>query len=365
MYFYKKGKNWYLGVGKKTVPTGTYSIEELDSTHCNILPIQGSTLKSFSNVDVTTIVKDDLGNKYATYDELYDATEDFFLKTSTGGSGGDAATLQTHPASYFQEALGFTPEQAGVASTLITALKGSVGSEGDTLKKLYDLILSGYSEITLPTSTARNAYNITKLPTSVLVTDDGDGKWALYKATSTGVGATFIKLSDPDLLNAVMSASQIASAYEGIADVNRFTNALKQSVIDSASWIASHTVAILAHLADNVVHITGAERTTWNAKLTASKSAIETLLTGAISTHSHTVTKADVGLPLANNTADANKPVSTAQAAANTATLNSAKTYADTVGSSVASAASSDATSKANAALSSANEQSIINSLIF
>lgn len=42
-----------------------------------------------------------------------------------------------------------------------------------------------------------------------------------------------------------------------------------------------------------------------------------------------TLTKTDVNLPNVDNTSDANKPVSTAQAAADTATLASAQTYAD------------------------------------
>lgn len=43
------------------------------------------------------------------------------------------------------------------------------------------------------------------------------------------------------------------------------------------------------------------------------KAEIEAKLTGTITTHSHTVTKANVGLGNVDNTSDANKPVSTAQ----------------------------------------------------
>lgn len=43
------------------------------------------------------------------------------------------------------------------------------------------------------------------------------------------------------------------------------------------------------------------------------------------------LTKADVGLPNVDNTSDANKPVSTAQAAADAASLTSAKAYADSL----------------------------------
>lgn len=123
--------------------------------------------------------------------------------------------------------LGFTPEQAGVAQSLITALKNGVSTEGDTLKKLYDLIVASFSEVQVATIAERDAYDVTKLPANVFVLDDGDLKWALYKATTTGINATYVKLSDPDLLNAVMTASQIATSYESVDDVNRFTDALK------------------------------------------------------------------------------------------------------------------------------------------
>jgi hypothetical protein len=46
---------------------------------------------------------------------------------------------------------------------------------------------------------------------------------------------------------------------------------------------------------------------------TLTKAAVEAVLTGVISTHSHTVTKSDVGLGNVDNTADTAKPVSTAQ----------------------------------------------------
>ena len=137
-------------------------------------------------------------------------------------------TVPTQPSDIGAEpALGFTPEQAGVAESLITALKNGVSTEGDTLKKLYDLIVASFSEVQVATIAARDAYNVTKLPTNIFVLDDGDSKWALYKATTLGVNATYVKLSDPDLLNAVMTASQIKSAYESNADTNAFTDALK------------------------------------------------------------------------------------------------------------------------------------------
>ena len=60
--------------------------------------------------------------------------------------------------------------------------------------------------------------------------------------------------------------------------------------------------------------------TNWNTAYTHSQTT---------SGNPHNVTKSEVGLGNVDNTSDVNKPVSTAQAAADTAALNAAKAYAD------------------------------------
>lgn len=82
------------------------------------------------------------------------------------------------------------------------------------------------------------------------------------------------------------------------------TGILKQTV---AAGVSTFTI-----ITDN--------STNWNTAYTHSQIA-----TG----NPHGTTKADLGLGNVDNTSDVNKPVSTAQASANTATLNSAKAYAD------------------------------------
>lgn len=116
---------------------------------------------------------------------------------------------------------------AGVAAlyngTIVQALVETTGSyDAADWRVIYD----GNKEVSVADIAARNAYNITSLPTNVFVVDDGDTRWALYRATTTGVGATFVKISDPDLLNAVMTAGAIKTAYESNADTNCFTDAL-------------------------------------------------------------------------------------------------------------------------------------------
>lgn len=107
-----------------------------------------------------------------------------------------------------------------------TDLRDGVATQGNTLQKLYNLIIGSFTEITVATIIARNAYNVLTLPLNIFVTNDGDGKWALYKATTTGVNATFVKINDQDSLNNALSASSIKTAYESNTDTNAFTNAL-------------------------------------------------------------------------------------------------------------------------------------------
>lgn len=72
---------------------------------------------------------------------------------------------------------------------------------------------------------ARNALDVKAL-NKIFVVNDGDGKWALYLATTAGLNATYVKLSDPDLLNAAMTSAQVKASYESNADTNAFTDAL-------------------------------------------------------------------------------------------------------------------------------------------
>lgn len=119
--------------------------------------------------------------------------------------------------------------------TAILNLKDGVAAPGDTLQKLYNLIVGASSEVYVADIAARNTYNVPLLPFSIFVLDDGDGRWAKYQATTTGVGATFVKISDPDLLNAVMSNAAIKIGYESNADTNSFTNAFKDKLNNIAA----------------------------------------------------------------------------------------------------------------------------------
>lgn len=129
-------------------------------------------------------------------------------------------------------------------TAIVNLLRNGVSSEGDTLNKLYNLILGASGQVTKANITERNAYNV-PLGGQVFVLDDGDGKWALYKATTAGVGAFYIKLSDPDLLNAVMSDAMIKAAYENNPDTNAFTDAHLLALTTAVSDIITIKATLL------------------------------------------------------------------------------------------------------------------------
>lgn len=141
-----------------------------------------------------------------------------------------------------------------VIATAIDNLKDGVATEGDTLKKLYELIISGTSEIIVANITERNALNIANTKTNVFVQNDGDGQWALYKAITTGVNANFVKISDPNIINDVIGFSAEPSANKesdntlsANSDIKFPTQKAVKSYVDNiaASKVDGYTLSSL------------------------------------------------------------------------------------------------------------------------
>ncbi len=131
----------------------------------------------------------------------------------------------------------------GLVDAAVDAIRAGVPSQGDTLNKLYNLITSWHSEVEVANIAARDAYNVV-LPLNVFVTDDGDGRWALYRAITAGVGATFVKLSDPDLLNAAVSASTIlATALTGLSTSSAETITAADSILSALGKLQAQAIA--------------------------------------------------------------------------------------------------------------------------
>lgn len=186
-----------------------------------------------------------LGYDGASFQILSGSTPDLSgIGTNADALAAEVVARQNADTTLQQNITAEATSRANGDAGVITTLRDGVATAGDTLQKLYNLVTGGFSEITVANIAARDAYNITA-GFHVFVTDDGDGKWALYKATTSGVNATYVKLSDPDLLGAVMSASQVKAAYESNPDTNAFTNALlsKLNSLDT-SGIAVNATAI-------------------------------------------------------------------------------------------------------------------------
>jgi hypothetical protein len=87
------------------------------------------------------------------------------------------------------------------------ALRNGVSSNGDTLRKLYDLITAGTIQIPVPNIAARDELNITSMSVTVFVENDTNGAWAVYKPTSLGINANYMKLTDKASLTTATGTS--------------------------------------------------------------------------------------------------------------------------------------------------------------
>ena len=176
-------------------------------------------------------------------------------------------------------------------TAIVNLLRNGVTSEGDTLNKLYNLILGASGQVTKANIAERNAYNV-PLGGQVFVLDDGDGKWALYKATTSGVGATYVKLSDPDLLNAVMTGAMIKIAYS--AEPNAFNDALKITYDNAVSAINSVVTQLSTYLVDNLYSnatdkaLTANQGKVLDSKITVLNNAISTINTALANIYNKT-----------------------------------------------------------------------------
>jgi hypothetical protein len=210
------------------------------------------------------VVQNDVNTHESRTDNPHNVT-----KAQVGLSNVDNTSDLNKPLSTLQDA---------AITSAINALKDGVSSPGDTLKKLYNLILGSFHEVSVANIAARDAYDAIS-GMHIFVVDDGDGKWALYKATTAGVGATYVKLSDPDLLNSVLTASQIKVAYESNPDTRAFTDALftKLNGIAAGATVNSSDATLLAranHTGSQAISTVTGLQTALDAKeLLASKDA--------------------------------------------------------------------------------------------
>lgn len=100
-----------------------------------------------------------------------------------------------------------------------------------TSTEINNLISGTNNAISVDDLAARAALSDLKVADRVFVTDDGDGKWAIYMVTAvtngSGSTSTFEKIADKDLFDNAMTAAAVKTAYESNANTNALTDAEK------------------------------------------------------------------------------------------------------------------------------------------
>lgn len=235
--------------------------------------------------------------------------------------------------------------------------------------EVQNLVAGAENAYSVANIAARNALTGLKVSDRIFVTDDGDGKWALYivSAITNGNGSTstFVKVADEDVFTNALSKEAVKSAYESNTDTNAFTDAEKAKVghitvtqavnLDSMESDLQEVIAT----ADDATLIANSATTLANTAQNTANTA-RTEASAAQSTANTAVSNAAAAQTTANtavsNAAAAQTAADNAQATADTATTkaNTAQSTANTARTEAAAAQST-----ADSALSAANAREL------
>lgn len=163
----------------------------------------------------------------------------------------------------------------------------------------------------------------------ILNYDDAANSLSISATGSGGTGLDAEQVRDA-IGVALVGVGNIVVTVNDTADTISITTTATANSTDAALRDRStHTGTQAATtITEDSTHrfVTDTEKTTWNAKQAAGDYATNSALSShtANTSNPHGVTKAQVGLANVDNTADSTKPVSTLQAAADTAATNAA-----------------------------------------
>ena len=137
-------------------------------------------------------------------------------------------------------------------------------------KSEVNALISGAEHAKSVANTAgREGLSGLKVGDRIFVTDDGDGKWAIYLVTAItdgeGTTSTYEKIADEDLFTNAISATAVKAAYESNADTNEFSDAEKAKVGHISVSQAVDLDAMEGDIATNAADITTAQTTATNA----------------------------------------------------------------------------------------------------
>jgi hypothetical protein len=235
--------------------------------------------------------------------------------------------------------------------------------------EVQNLVAGAENAYSVASLTARGALTGLKVSDRVFVTNDGDGKWALYIVTAVtdgkGSSSTFTKVADEDLFTNALSKEAVKSAYESNANTNAFTDAEKTKVGHLSVSQAVNLDTMESDLAGTKTTATSALNTANSAttKANAAQTTANTAVSDAAAAQS-TANKAASDAAAAQSTADtAVAEAGNAQAAAEAAqtTANSGVTKANAAQSTANTARSEAAAAQgtANSALTAANAREL------
>ena len=235
--------------------------------------------------------------------------------------------------------------------------------------EVQNLVAGAEDAYSVATLTARGALTGLKVSDRVFVSNDGDGKWALYIVTTVtdGKGSTseFTKVADEDLFTNALSKEAVKSAYESNANTNAFTDAEKTKVghitvtqavnLDTIeSGLASTTTTANSALstANSASTAAAAAQTTANTAR-SDAAAAQTTANTAVSDAAAAQSTADAAL---RDAGDAQAAAEAAQTTANSGVTkaNAAQSTANTARTEAAAAQST-----ANSALTAANAREL------
>lgn len=155
------------------------------------------------------------------------------ITTVDGRITTEVGTLNTTITNLDTATLKKASNLSDVASVATARTNLSIDSSAEVDAKITAAQLALGTRFRTADITARDALAGLDLADSVFVTDDGDGKWAIYQPSAVngaGNGTAWDKLADQDSLTNSITAAGLKTAYESNADTNAYTDADKAKV---------------------------------------------------------------------------------------------------------------------------------------
>ena len=163
-------------------------------------------------------------------------TEDNNIKSRLGviegaGDGSIAKSFEDAKSYADNKKLDKNANLSDLADIALARQNLGVNSSTEVDDKIAQAKISLGTNYHAPDIAGRDAIENLGIGDVVMVTDDGDGKWAKYEVISvTDNTPEFVKIADQDGFEVTSDANSIKQSYESNADTNAYTDADKATV---------------------------------------------------------------------------------------------------------------------------------------